>query len=65
VHTPQNNIRILILAVSCYCYVTVADASEPGKGEHKVMKSVRHLRAKPGYDTSLLTAAVLCPVAAS
>ncbi|WIA19878.1 hypothetical protein OEZ85_005778 [Tetradesmus obliquus] len=28
----------------------ISDASEPGEGEHKVMKFVRHLKAQPGYD---------------
>ncbi|KAF6261699.1 XRN 5'-3' exonuclease N-terminus-domain-containing protein [Scenedesmus sp. NREL 46B-D3] len=28
----------------------ISDASEPGEGEHKVMKLVRHLRGQPGYD---------------
>jgi hypothetical protein len=53
--TPQRfkaTHNMVNLIVSCYCCVTVADASEPGEGEHKVMKFVRHLRAQPGYDAN-------------
>ncbi|KAF8063012.1 ALKBH8 [Scenedesmus sp. PABB004] len=28
----------------------VSDASEPGEGEHKIMRLLRHLKAQPGYD---------------
>eukprot|EP00775_Hariotina_reticulata_P013272 gene13272-13403_t len=29
---------------------TISDASEPGEGEHKIMKFIRHLKAQPDYD---------------
>ena len=29
--------------------ILVSDASEPGEGEHKIMRLVRSLRARPDY----------------
>ena len=32
-----------------HAQILVSDASEPGEGEHKIMRLVRSLRARPDY----------------
>jgi 5'-3' exoribonuclease 2 len=39
----------LLHCCSAFLQVLISDASEPGEGEHKIMRFVRHLRTHPGY----------------
>lgn len=48
---PWLPIFSVLHADSCHAaQVVLSDANEPGEGEHKIMRFVRHQRSAPEYD---------------
>ena len=50
-HVRQHSLSLNCMCGICctHAQILVSDASEPGEGEHKIMRLVRSLRARPDY----------------